>query len=196
MLSVDESGATGVPGVWAAGNVADPSQQVAQAAANGSWVGAMVSFDLAEEDVASGARPSAVESDWDGRYSGAQVWSGNPNGALVAEVAALEPGRALDLAARAELPEILPFTIRRVAAGDPEGAVRTLAGALARSEDPEQRVGVALRVALDQLREAEIVAGVHAHALGQLAAHRDLLFLVQEGDLYSVNTGGMRGNYP
>lgn len=99
VLSVDGSGATGVSGVWAAGNVADPSQHVAQATANGSWVGAMVSFDLAEEDFAAGARPSAVETDWDGRYSGAQVWSGNPNGALVAEAAALEPGRALDVGA-------------------------------------------------------------------------------------------------
>lgn len=37
-------------------------------------------------------------AEWDERYAGApQVWSGNPNGALVAEVAGLEPGRALDV---------------------------------------------------------------------------------------------------
>jgi SAM-dependent methyltransferase len=35
---------------------------------------------------------------WDERYSEAeQVWSGEPNGALVAEVADLPPGRALDV---------------------------------------------------------------------------------------------------
>lgn len=36
--------------------------------------------------------------DWDARYAGAErVWSGRPNGALVAEVADLVPGRALDV---------------------------------------------------------------------------------------------------
>jgi SAM-dependent methyltransferase len=37
-------------------------------------------------------------ADWDARYAEAdQVWSGNPNGALVTEVAGLPPGRALDV---------------------------------------------------------------------------------------------------
>jgi SAM-dependent methyltransferase len=37
-------------------------------------------------------------AEWDARYAGAQqVWSGRPNGALVAEVAGLAPGRALDV---------------------------------------------------------------------------------------------------
>jgi SAM-dependent methyltransferase len=36
--------------------------------------------------------------EWDARYAEAdQVWSGNPNGALVTEVAGLPPGRALDV---------------------------------------------------------------------------------------------------
>jgi SAM-dependent methyltransferase len=36
--------------------------------------------------------------DWDGMYADSeQVWSGEPNGALVAEVATLPPGRALDV---------------------------------------------------------------------------------------------------
>lgn len=34
---------------------------------------------------------------WDERYGAAPIWSGNPNGALVAEVADLPPGRALDV---------------------------------------------------------------------------------------------------
>lgn len=38
------------------------------------------------------------EKVWDERYAETdRVWSGNPNGALVAEVAALSPGRALDV---------------------------------------------------------------------------------------------------
>lgn len=37
-------------------------------------------------------------ADWDARYASAeQVWSGQPNTALVAEVAGLTPGRALDV---------------------------------------------------------------------------------------------------
>ena len=36
--------------------------------------------------------------DWDARYGAAErVWSGEPNGALVAEVTSLAPGRALDV---------------------------------------------------------------------------------------------------
>jgi SAM-dependent methyltransferase len=39
-----------------------------------------------------------TDQDWDQRYAGAdRVWSGAPNGALVAEVAGLDPGRALDV---------------------------------------------------------------------------------------------------
>ena len=37
-------------------------------------------------------------AEWDARYAGAdRIWSGEPNGALVREVAALSPGRALDV---------------------------------------------------------------------------------------------------
>ncbi|MGW7345316.1 class I SAM-dependent methyltransferase [Streptomyces sp. NPDC054854] len=40
----------------------------------------------------------AVRDEWDNRYSERQqLWSGQPNGALVAEVADLSPGRALDV---------------------------------------------------------------------------------------------------
>jgi SAM-dependent methyltransferase len=39
-----------------------------------------------------------TDAEWDERYAGSdQVWSGRPNGALVTEVAALQPGRALDV---------------------------------------------------------------------------------------------------
>src|SRR5260370_40408620 len=44
-----------------------------------------------------GAAPEAAE--WDARYSerDGAIWSGRPNGRLVAEVAGLTPGRALDV---------------------------------------------------------------------------------------------------
>ena len=70
-----------------------------QAAANGSRVGAMISFSLAHEDIEAATRPSANEADWDHRYSGDQMWSGNPNGTLVNEIDGRTPGRALDVGA-------------------------------------------------------------------------------------------------
>lgn len=40
----------------------------------------------------------AVQEEWDRRYAvEGQLWSGRPNGALVAEVTSLAPGRALDV---------------------------------------------------------------------------------------------------
>ncbi len=40
----------------------------------------------------------SVQAEWDGRYAAReQLWSGQPNGALVAEVAGLTPGRVLDV---------------------------------------------------------------------------------------------------
>jgi thioredoxin reductase/SAM-dependent methyltransferase len=98
-LETDATGETAVAGLYAAGNATDPSQQVLQAAADGSRVGAMISFSLASDDIRAAARPSANESDWDHRYEGGQMWSGNPNGTLVNEVSGLAPGRALDVGA-------------------------------------------------------------------------------------------------
>ena len=92
VVEVDATGETSVPGLYAAGNVADPSQQVLQAAANGSRVGGMISFSLAHEDIAAAARPSGNETDWDHRYSGDQLWSGNPNGTLVRRSTGSRPG--------------------------------------------------------------------------------------------------------
>jgi thioredoxin reductase/SAM-dependent methyltransferase len=96
-IETNPSGETTVPGLYAAGNLTDPSQQVLQAAAQGSWVAGMISFNLANEDLEAAARPSANQADWDHRYSGDQIWSGNPNGTLVQEVGAMTPGRALDV---------------------------------------------------------------------------------------------------
>jgi thioredoxin reductase/SAM-dependent methyltransferase len=98
-VETDESGSTAIPGLYAAGNVTDPSQQVLHAAADGSRVGAMISFDLAGEDLEAATRPSANEIDWDRRYGSEQIWSGNPNGSLVDEAVDLVPGSALDVGA-------------------------------------------------------------------------------------------------
>ena len=99
VVETDAAGATSVPGLHAAGNVTDPSHQVLHAAADGTRVGAMICFALADEDLRAGARPSALSADWERRYEGDPMWSGNPNGSLVAEVAGLAPGRALDVGA-------------------------------------------------------------------------------------------------
>lgn len=98
-VDTSPTGLTSVPGLYAAGNVTDPSQQVLAAAANGSWVGAMIGFSLVEDDLAAARRPTANESDWDHRYSGERMWSGNANGSLVHEVTGMAPGRALDIGA-------------------------------------------------------------------------------------------------
>lgn len=99
-VEVDMTGQTAVPGLYAAGNLTDPSMQVLHAAAHGSRVGAMIAFSLADEDLQAAARPSGDEADWDHRYSGkAAMWSGNPNGTLVNEVGDMSPGRVLDVGA-------------------------------------------------------------------------------------------------
>ena len=59
----------------------------------------MISFSLAHDDIEAAARPSANEADWDHRYGGDQMWSGNPNGTLVNEIDGLAAGRALDVGA-------------------------------------------------------------------------------------------------
>ncbi len=52
VVETGPTGETSVSGLYAAGNVIDPMQQMLHAAANGSRVGAMVSSSLAAEDVA------------------------------------------------------------------------------------------------------------------------------------------------
>ena len=49
-VAADPTGATAVPGVWVAGNVADMSAQVVVAAAAGLRAGAMINADLVAED--------------------------------------------------------------------------------------------------------------------------------------------------
>jgi thioredoxin reductase/SAM-dependent methyltransferase len=100
VIRVDATGRTSVEGVFAAGNVVDAFTQVLPSAAAGSGVGAQIAFSLAHEDLTAGGRISGAEREWDGRYDGDDhVWSGNPNGTLVAEVQGRTPGRALDVGA-------------------------------------------------------------------------------------------------
>lgn len=49
-LPADPTGRSAVPGVWLAGNVADPSAQVGTAAAAGAMAGAMINLDLVMEE--------------------------------------------------------------------------------------------------------------------------------------------------
>lgn len=60
-LPVDAFGKTEVPGVWAAGNVADIAAQVGSSAAAGAWAGAQINADLvmAETTAAVEARRAA-----------------------------------------------------------------------------------------------------------------------------------------
>ena len=112
-------GATEIPGVWVAGNVAEINAQVVHAAGAGTFAGAAINADLIAEDTrqamdemhaahhtAHTSTHSTTETTvfdkkfWDERYSSASsIWSGNPNPQLVAEVAGLAPGRALDIGA-------------------------------------------------------------------------------------------------
>jgi thioredoxin reductase/SAM-dependent methyltransferase len=100
-MVTNPAGETTVPGLYAAGNVHDVSQQVLQAAAEGSRVAAAINADLALEDADRALQRHVGDSaeDWDRRYtdSGHKLWSGEPNSALVAETVHLEPGTALDL---------------------------------------------------------------------------------------------------
>lgn len=49
-VEADPAGRTTVPGVWVAGNVADPMAQVVASAAAGVMAGAAINFNLVEED--------------------------------------------------------------------------------------------------------------------------------------------------
>jgi thioredoxin reductase/SAM-dependent methyltransferase len=107
-VPVDPRGATAVPGVWAAGNVADLSAQVISAAAAGLGAGAQINADLVAEDTRAAVEVVRAQTDpefgerwWEERYraNGHGVWSGRVNDVLATEAAGLPPGRALDAGA-------------------------------------------------------------------------------------------------
>ncbi|MFD1322785.1 FAD-dependent oxidoreductase [Micromonospora sonneratiae] len=104
-VPADPTGATAVPGVWVAGNVADVRAQVITAAAAGLAAGAAINADLVAEESRDAVdayrhrvRTMFEEAAWEERYrSRPAIWSGRPNPQLVAEAAGLTPGRALDV---------------------------------------------------------------------------------------------------
>src|SRR5690242_16419710 len=58
----------------------------------------VVADDIAAGPVDRDAAAFDVQAEWDQRYSETErLWSGQPNGALVTEVAGLAPGRVLDV---------------------------------------------------------------------------------------------------
>ncbi|PZS20243.1 MAG: SAM-dependent methyltransferase [Pseudonocardiales bacterium] len=98
------SGTTSVPGLYVAGNVAEPMAQVITAAAAGLMAGAALNIELITRDAAAAAQRQRdhfwSEQAWDDRYrEHPQRFSGAPNAALVAEVSGLAPGSALDAGA-------------------------------------------------------------------------------------------------
>ena len=57
-VTVDATGRTSVPGVWAAGNVVDPRAQVITAAGAGSAAAIALNADLVDDDVRNAVRDS------------------------------------------------------------------------------------------------------------------------------------------
>ncbi|MEU6020176.1 bifunctional NAD(P)/FAD-dependent oxidoreductase/class I SAM-dependent methyltransferase [Micromonospora sp. NPDC047134] len=99
------AGATSVPGVWVAGNVADLTAKVIPSAAAGITAAAAINADLVEADTREAVarhrrqrEEAFTEAGWEQRYQQRPaVWSGRPNPQLVAEVSEVTPGRALDV---------------------------------------------------------------------------------------------------
>ena len=104
-VPADATGATAVPGVWVAGNVADVRAHVIVAAAAGLNAAAAINADLVAEDTRTAVdayrhrmRTMFEQDAWEERYRAKPaIWSGRPNPQLMAEAAQLIPGRALDV---------------------------------------------------------------------------------------------------
>jgi SAM-dependent methyltransferase len=94
----------------------------------------------------------AVQAQWDLRYAEShQLWSGNPNGALVAEVAGLTPGRVLDVGCGEGADAV--WLAR---AGWDVTALEVSGVALARAVEHARDVGVAVRWVHAELTEADL----------------------------------------
>jgi thioredoxin reductase len=110
-VAADDTGATEVPGVWVAGNVADLGADLIGSAAAGVRAAAAINADLVADDTARAldrhraarARTAVldgdtVESYWDRFYAEPNpAWSGQVNTVLVRETADMASGTALDL---------------------------------------------------------------------------------------------------
>src|SRR5262249_3039583 len=104
-VPADATGATTVPGVGVAGDVASVRAQRSAAAAAGLNAGGAITADLVAEDARTAVdayrhrvRTMFEQDAWEERYRAKPViWSGHPNPQLVAEATELPPGRALDV---------------------------------------------------------------------------------------------------
>jgi thioredoxin reductase/SAM-dependent methyltransferase len=104
-VPADPTGATTVPGVWVAGNVADARAQVISSATAGLTAATAINGDLVAEETRAAVdayrhqvRTMFEEDAWEERYRAQPaIWSGRPNPQLVAEATDLAPGRALDV---------------------------------------------------------------------------------------------------
>ncbi|WP_210502886.1 bifunctional NAD(P)/FAD-dependent oxidoreductase/class I SAM-dependent methyltransferase [Nocardioides xinjiangensis] len=101
VVEVEPTGATAVPGIFAAGNITDVAMTLMASAAHGMRVGAWINAEMAGADAERTVRARREEfferPAWEERYSGDRVWSGRVNVQLAAEAASLAPGRALDV---------------------------------------------------------------------------------------------------
>ncbi len=103
VVTVDETCRTNLPGVLAAGNLVDPSQQVLQAAAQGARLGGLLTAELIHDDIARLQTAQRDATFWDTRYGNqpGQMWSGRVNGSFEVELtgalSTVAPGRALDV---------------------------------------------------------------------------------------------------
>jgi thioredoxin reductase/SAM-dependent methyltransferase len=102
-IDADPAGATAAAGVWAAGNVTNIQAQVVSSAAAGLAAAASINNDLITADTSLALEAHrdqrvSIQNSWDQRYASIeQVWSGQPNDALVSETAGLKPGQVLDV---------------------------------------------------------------------------------------------------
>lgn len=101
VIAVEPTGATAVPGIFAAGNATDIAMTLMASAAHGNRVGAWINAELAAADatraVAERRADLFEQPAWEERYAGDRVWSGRVNVQLAAEAVDLAPGRALDV---------------------------------------------------------------------------------------------------
>jgi SAM-dependent methyltransferase len=128
--------------------------------------------------------PDAAE--WDERYGTAErVWSGEPNGALVAEAGGLEPGRALDVGCGEGADAV--WLARR---GWQVTALDVSRVALDRAEQHARDAGVQVTWVHAGLVQAELPAGTFDLVSAQYAVLRKTPDAVAERTLADLITAG------
>ncbi|WP_330263879.1 class I SAM-dependent methyltransferase [Streptomyces griseorubiginosus] len=143
-----------------------------------------------------------MRAEWDNRYADRpQLWSGRPNGALVAEVAGLTPGRVLDVGCGEGADAVW------LARGGWDVTALEVSGvALERAAGHARDAGVTVRWIHAELTEAQLVPGSFDLVSAQYpallrtpdaAAERALLAAVAPGGvLLVVHHAGMDTQHP